>query len=111
MNWSIHSSIDFPCLASSSTPSINTAFSDINARPAKIEYFLLHSVQINDTEFATNAFAVVNWPMYHPAQHCVGKPYEVWCYSLFETCSKNYFLPLDNFVAYLLYSLKMRRYL
>ena len=92
---------DFPRLANSSTP-VSTVFSDANARPAKIEYFLLHSVEISDTKFITNAFAVVNWPMRHSAQHHLGKPYEVWCYSVFETCNKNHFLPLDNFVAYLL---------
>lgn len=92
---------DFPC--SSSTSSVcSTVFTDINARPAKIEYFIIHSIQISDTKFIKNAFAAVNWPISHPLRTCLGKPYEVWCYSVFETCNENIFLPLDNFVTCLL---------
>lgn len=89
---------DFP---GSSTLTPTTAFSYANARPAKIEYFVLHSVNTCD-KIVTNAFAVVNWPAYHPAQHHIGKPFEVWCYSVFENNSSNHFLPVDNFVTYLL---------
>ena len=89
---------DFPC----STTAPSSMFSDVNARPAKIEYFAVHTVQINSVTYVNQVFSVVNWPMWHPLNYCIGRPHEVWCCSTYETNSMNHFLPIDNFVSCLL---------
>lgn len=67
---------------------MNTVLSDPDVRPAKILYFFVHSVQVSDSVIH-HPFAVVNWPMPHPLKHSIGKPYEVWCQHLYETCDDN----------------------
>ena len=71
-------------------------------RPAKVDYFFQHSVQINSTNCISHVFAVVNWPMHHPFRHRIGKPYEIWCSSSFETSDRNFILPMCNYVTLLL---------
>ena len=82
----------FP-FSSCSTPSL---------RPAKVEYFFKHSLLVNESDSLSHMFATVQWPMHHPFQGHIGKPYEIWCVTAFETCDKNVFIPLDNFVTLLL---------
>ena len=55
-----------------------------------------------DTECSTHAFALASWPMQHPLQHPIGKPLEVWCSSLYESCPNNCILPVGNIVSSLL---------
>ncbi len=50
----------------------------------------------------TNAFAWVSWPMHHPMQHSIGKPFEIWCRSLYESGAEECILPLDNIVSLVL---------
>ena len=61
--------------------SLNT---DPNVRPAKINYFFVHTIQADNTNFIDHSFAHVSWPMRHPLQNTIGKPCEVWCSSLSE---------------------------
>ena len=74
----------------------------LQLRPAKIEYFFKHSVLVSESDCVSHIFAAVSWPMHHPLRHHIGKPYEIWCTSAFETCNKNFILPLDNFSCVLL---------
>ena len=67
-----------------------SVFSDPDFRPAKINYFVLHSMYVNETEIVTHAFANVSWPMHHPLQHSIGKPFQIWCATLYEST--------DNFI-------------
>lgn len=77
-------------------------FTSLNSvRPAKIDYFFKHSVLLTETETISHFFAIVNWPMQHPLQHDIGKPYEIWCKSAYENCD-NCILPLDNISTILL---------
>lgn len=71
-------------------------------RPAKIEHFFSHSILMSETECVSNMFAAVLWPTNHPFKDHVGKPYEIWCASVYETCNQNTYLPLENFKAPLL---------
>ena len=59
----------------------------------------MHSIQVSDTDCVSHAFALVSWPMQHPSQHCIGKPFQVWCSSLYEACPANSILPLQNIVS------------
>lgn len=86
---------------SSQATSVHTVFSDPTVRPAKVLYFLLHSVVIDD-DITQNAFAVVEWPKDHPLKNCIGKPFEVWCSTLTEISSVNFVVPISNIVSILL---------
>ena len=86
---------------SSSSSLIDSSYSFVNARPAKIDYTFMYSIHVNG-EMVNKMFASVCWPMRHPLQHTIGKPYELWCISAFETCSKNFIVPISNFVTLLL---------
>ena len=88
----------FP-FTNSGAPPIRTVFTDPDIRPAKIHYFISHSIQVSDTECSTHAFALASWPMQHPLQHPIGKPFEVWCSSLYESCPNNCILPVGNIVS------------
>ena len=37
--------------------------------------------------------------MQHPLQHSIGKPFEVWCSSLHESCPENCILALGKIVS------------
>lgn len=68
--------------------------------PAKV---LTYSIQLSENEsFQAFSFAVVDWPMPHPLHQTIGKPCEVWCFSLFESCSNNMFVPIDYICSPLL---------
>ena len=72
-------------------------------RPAKVLYFLTYSIQLSEDESGKILpFVVVDWPMPHPLRQKIGKPCEVWCYSLFESCDKNMYVPIDYIVSPLL---------
>ena len=71
-------------------------------RPAKVEYFFKHTIFVNECDSIVNFFATVSWPMCHPFQHHIGKPYEIWCVNAYETCNKNCFLPVHYFNTVLL---------
>lgn len=81
--------------------SVDSSFSLADARPAKIYYIFKHSVLVRD-DVVSKMFVAVDWPMRHPLQHILGKPYEVWCASALETCNKNFTVPLSNFLTLLL---------
>ena len=91
----------FPC-ASSSLVNIRTVFTDPDVRPAKVHYFFVHTTQVNSSEFVSHSFAYVSWPMRHPSQSSIGKPYEVWCSSLNEYDTANCIIPTNNIVSLLL---------
>ncbi len=60
---------------------------------------LKESVQLSENEYGESLpFAVVDWPMPHPLQQKIGKRYEVWCSSLFESCDKNMYVPIDHII-------------
>ena len=71
-------------------------------RPAKVEYFFKHSVLVKEFDCVDHVFVAVQWPMYHPFQSYIGKPYEIWCASAYETSDKNFIVPLDNIITVLL---------
>ena len=78
-----------PFLFTSSNP---TEF-DGELRPAEIQYFLIHSVILpNSEEPVSHLLACANWPMVHPHRFHFGKPVEVWCYNLHEPCCANTFI-------------------
>ena len=79
----------------------STSNSSFVARPAKVNYIIKHSMQVNGNIINT-MFAAVSWPMHHPLQHRLGRPYELWCVSAYEVCNKNMFIPLSHFLTLLL---------
>ena len=95
---SARSMFSFP----SSSSGTHTVFSDPSLRPAKVHHFATHSFQTSDYTQITHGFAVVSWPMPHPLKLKLGKPYEVWCSSLFESTTDNCILPLENIHSLLL---------
>lgn len=88
----------FPCGASSSLDPFALC-SVPNDRTAKIHFFFIHTVQVNNSELINHSFAYVCWPMHHPLHSSIGKPYEVWCSSLFEISNVNCIIPTDNIVS------------
>ena len=40
--------------------------------------------------------------MYHPLQHSIGKPYEVWHSSVYESSPENFIVPLENISSLLI---------
>ena len=81
---------------------LRTVFTDPDVRPAKIHYFFVHSIKISSSELSSHPFAFVSWPMRHPLHSSIGKPFEVWCSSLYENCTANCFVPLNYIVSPLL---------
>ena len=79
----------------------HTVFNDPLLRPAIVDHFAVYSAVIDDSTI-THGFAVVRWPMCHPLRNHFGKPYQVWCNSLFESSLENFLLPLENIHSLLL---------
>ena len=67
-------------------------------RPAKIESFILHSIQLSASENPiSHLLAFCLWPMEHPEHFRFGKPVEVWCRNLYEPSSSNAIIPVSSF--------------
>ena len=79
----------------------HTVFSDPSLRPAKVHHFAIHTFYIDDSRI-THGFAVVSWPLQHPLLNVFGKPYQVWCSSLYDAASDNCIIPLENISSLLL---------
>ena len=93
----------FSCTSTTSPLShLRTVFSDPDIRPAKIHFFFVHTIQISNTEFTSKCFAYVKWPMHHPLHSSIGKPYEVWCSSLYKNSPENRIVPIENVVSLML---------
>ncbi len=85
--------------------SVQTPFFDPKLRCAKFEYFVVHSLCVHSTSVQiTQAFAAVRWPQLHPARHAIGKPFQIWCTSVYESDSRNFITPVENIVSLLLTS-------
>ena len=70
----------------------NDAASEGEERLAEIEYFLLHSVTLpNSQQPNSNLLACCRWPLLHPNRHYFGKPVQIWCTDIYETLSINRF--------------------
>ena len=80
-----------------------TASNPSLVRPAKLWYFAIHSVNTSESEKITHGFAIVSWPMIHPDRNALGKPFEVWCWNLFDSNpSLPKIIPLDSIRSFLL---------
>lgn len=79
----------------------HTVFTDPDYRPARIDHFAVHSISLNDTIYV-HCFAVVTWPQRHPEVNYFGKPYQVWCKSLYENSLFNFAIPIENISCALL---------
>ena len=90
----------FP-FTSSNTFSLPTSFFDPTLCPAYIYHFAVYTFQHADM-FITHPFAYVKWFARHPLQHAIGKPYQIWCCSVFENHPKNSIVPLENIKSILL---------
>ena len=71
-------------LPNSPLANLHTLFTAPDTRPAKIHFFFVYSIQISSSQSISHAFACVSWPMRHPLHSLIGKPFEIWCLSLFE---------------------------
>ena len=79
------------------TATAHTVFTDPNIRPALIEYFFVHTMNISENDVVQKQFAAVSWPKKHPRWFDrIGKPYEVWCFDVCEESSENSIVPLSN---------------
>ena len=76
-------------------------FTDPLNRPAKVDHFLVHSFSVEDSVYS-HCFAVVCWPQRHPSSSYFGKPYHVWCRSLYECSVDNLLIPIENISSVLL---------
>ena len=88
--------------AANDETSVSTIFTDPSLRAAKINHFAIHSFMIDDSTHVTHAFAIVSWMLCHPLRHSIGKPYQIWCNSLYEPCIQNFLLPLENISSLLI---------
>ena len=77
------------------TPVVQTVFTNPALRPAKIHHFAVHTFQASDST-VYNGFAVNSWLLSHPLKNSIGKPYEIWCKSLYECSAENFLLPLQD---------------
>ena len=78
------------------TTSVPTEFEG-SKRPAKVSYFLQHTITFQSCEPKSHVFAYSSWPMVHPKRFEIGKPVEIWCHNLYEPSSHNCFLPIKCF--------------
>lgn len=85
-----------------SSEACRTVFFDPSVRPAKVHCFAIHSFHVNDTTVITHGFAIVTWPLQHSGLNTFGKPYQVWCSSVYDTSSDNCIIPLENISSVLL---------
>ena len=53
-------------------------------RPVIVEYFILHTFQVED-QFFKNYLACVKWLKHHPCRYKWGKPLEIWYQDKFES--------------------------
>ena len=79
-------------VTSVSSAIIWTAFSDSSLYPAKIHHFALHFCSVKQSHI-NHGFAVDSWPLEHPQKNAFGKPYEVWCSSVFS--DRDELVPLE----------------
>ena len=93
-------------LASPVFPFPSTSSEVQTVRPAQIQYFIKHSFTLSGhpEDCISHVFAVVLWPQVHPKQHCMGKPVEVWCKSVFEHCIENRYVPIENILSHVFIS-------
>ena len=76
-------------------------FHNPSLRTAEIDHFAIHTFEYEDVSY-TNAFAIVKWLLPHPSYNLFGKPYSVWCNSVYESNYDNCFLPLEYISSLLL---------
>ena len=79
----------------------HTVFSNPDIRPAKIDHFAVHSLQVNST-VVNHTFAIVQWPMCHPLRNTIGKPVEIWSSVNHSYSYNNLILPVENISSFLL---------
>ena len=80
---------------------VRTVFTDPLNRPARIDHFAVHSVSVNGSVYV-HCFAVASWPQHHPDINFFGKPYQIWCRSLYECSLLNFVIPIENISSVLL---------
>ena len=79
-----------------------TVFTNPFHRPAMIDHFAIHTFStINDCVYV-HCFAIARWPQRHPDINYFGKPYQLWCKSLYECSLKNFAIPIENICSVLL---------
>ena len=89
-----------------SNPSVTrTVTTDPTLRAAVIRSFCMYSLPCENEEADTQVFALVDWFMSHPLKDRVGKPYVVYCNSLFENSPENFLIPVVNISCILLTSI------
>lgn len=76
------------------TTSAPTEF-DGTTRPAKVSFFLQHTITLPSSESKSHIFAYSSWPMVHPKRFEIGKPVEIWCHNLYEPSCHNCLLPVN----------------
>lgn len=68
------------------------------ARPVKLNYFVLHSLEYDD-KVHPHAFAMVSWLKEHPARDIYGSPLEIWWKDLVDY-DLNIFLPIQLLICH-----------
>ena len=71
-------------------------FDQSNVRVALVDHFAVHSFLTSDLSEISHAFVVVKWLLSHPVRHVLGKPYELWCKSLYDMSGNNFVTPIEN---------------
>ena len=79
------------CTHSQSSPA--TMFFNPMLHAAKIEYFAVHSFEINHF-CITRPFAIVHWFPCHPQRHEMGRPIQIW-HPTQEHSPQNFIISLD----------------
>lgn len=97
----IHAKNVFPFSSTSYASVPTSSFFDPSLRPALVHTFCVYTFQHADM-FITHPFAFVSWLAQHPLQHSIGKPYQIWCHSLFENSTTNCLVPLENVTSILI---------
>ena len=90
--------IDFE---SNAKEEVHTVFTDPLYRPVRIDHFAVHSISVGNSVYS-HCFAVASWPQRHPDINYFGKPYQIWCRSLYECTLSNFVVPIENISSLLL---------
>lgn len=72
--------------------------STLEARPVKINHFMMHSLHYEDAHHQ-HIFAVVSWLKNHPHKSYFGKPLEIWWKDLFEF-NLDIFVPIQLLICH-----------
>lgn len=77
-----------------------------NERPVNVHYYVKATFS-SETQSNSLILANVSWFFPHPERCTLGKPVQLWCSNMFESCGTHSFLPLDHLICRCAHGIKI----